>query len=109
MIAYKIEKTKWAYKLAPQLAEKAQQAYAALPSDEAGDYDQLRTMILKRYNISEETYRQQFRAVTKRREESFREMVVRLQDLQGKWMKDHKTVEEMSEVIVLEQFLHTIP
>ena len=96
------------YKLAPQLAGKAQQAYAALPSDEAGDYYQLKTVILKRYNISEETYRQRFRAVTKRREESFRETMVRLQDLQRKWMKDHKTVEEMSEVIVMEQFLNTL-
>ena len=35
MDAYKITKGQWTYYLAPQLTGKAQQAFAALPSDES--------------------------------------------------------------------------
>ena len=38
MTAYAIAKTKWIFKLAPQLTGKAQQAYAALPTDQALDW-----------------------------------------------------------------------
>ena len=39
MTAYAVAKTKWIFKLAPQLTGKAQQAYALLPTDQALDYD----------------------------------------------------------------------
>ena len=61
MQAYKVDRPRWTYKLAPPLTSKAQQAYAALSVDEASDYDTLKTAILRRYNINEETYRRQFR------------------------------------------------
>ena len=38
MGAYEVEKSRWAFMLAPQLTEKAQQAYATLSADDAGDY-----------------------------------------------------------------------
>ena len=44
---------RWAYKLAPQLTGRAQQAYAAMPSEEAGDYALVKAAILQRYDISE--------------------------------------------------------
>ena len=61
MTADKVNSQRWVYKLVPQLSGKAQQAYAALPADEAKDYDRVKSAILRRYDISEETYRQRFR------------------------------------------------
>lgn len=46
MEAYDIAKGRWTYKLAPQLTGRAQQAYAALPADEAKDYDQVKAALL---------------------------------------------------------------
>uniref|UniRef100_A0A1X7VDJ8 Protein kinase domain-containing protein n=1 Tax=Amphimedon queenslandica TaxID=400682 RepID=A0A1X7VDJ8_AMPQE len=57
MEAYEVPKECWAYRLAPQLTGKAQQAYAAVSSDSAKKYDEVKTAILRRYNINEETYR----------------------------------------------------
>ncbi len=51
-------------------------------------------------------YRQRFRAVKPKPGESSRELVARLDDLAAKWLKSCKTPEE---VIVLEQFLNTLP
>jgi hypothetical protein len=81
MKAYKVEKAKWVYLLAPQLTGKAQQAYAAMAGEDAGDYDSLKGAILKRYNVNDESYRMRFRSVAKRQEESYQEMATRTMDL----------------------------
>ena len=61
MGAYEIAKKWWPFDLAPQLTGKAQQAYAALSPDDAEDYERVKSAILRRYNINEETYHQRFR------------------------------------------------
>ena len=49
---------------------KAQQAFAAMPAVETGDYTKLKAAILKRYDINQETYRQRFRSTRKEAGES---------------------------------------
>ena len=61
MVAYKIPQRRWAFKLASQLVGKAQQAYAAMSTEDSANYMQLKQAILRRYNIMEESYRQRFR------------------------------------------------
>ena len=46
MYAYKIPKERWVYKLAPQLTGRAQQAYVAMPTTDAGKY--VKATILRR-------------------------------------------------------------
>ena len=99
MVAYEVSKLRWVYK---QLSGKAQQAYAALPSDEAKEYDQLKDAILRRYDIiciNEETYRQLFRVAMKSSEESNRELAVRVKYLAAKWLKQQTTVDDVIEAI----------
>ena len=108
MVVYEVDRTRWAFKLAPQLTGKAQQAYAALSADEAGDYDRLKMAILKRYNINEETYRQRFRSATRKGDESYRELKARLQDMAKKWMKGCTTAEEVVDLMVTEQLVNTL-
>ena len=62
MEAYEVPKEHWAYRLAPQLTGKAQQAYVAVTSDSAKKYEDVKTAILRRYNINKETYQARFRA-----------------------------------------------
>ena len=66
MEVYGVKEDRWAFKLAPQLTGKAQQAYAAMTGDEATDYKAVKKAILQRYNISPETYRTRFRSEGKR-------------------------------------------
>ena len=58
MRVYGVREDRWAFKLAPQLTGKAQQAYATLNADDAAKYEEVKSAILRRYDISEETYRQ---------------------------------------------------
>ena len=85
MSVYEVPRNRWAYKLAPQLTGRAQQAYAAMPSEEAGNYASVKAAILRRYDISEETYRQRFRNAVPTDNETYRELAVRAMDLLQKW------------------------
>jgi len=60
MHAYEWPQKRLAFKLAPQLVSKAQQAYVALSSDDVKDYAKLKKTILLHYDIDEESCRQQF-------------------------------------------------
>ena len=81
MEAYEVNKARWSFKLALQLTEKAQQAYAALPPDDAKDYSMVKAAILRRYNG---TYLQRFRTL-KLKGETPRELMTRLNDLFSCW------------------------
>ena len=109
MVAYEIKEARWAFKLAPQLTGKAQQAYATMPSAKAGDYQELKKAILVRYDINEETYRQRFRTAKPNNTETPRELVTRLRDTADKWLKGCKTAQEVVDMIVKEQLLNTLP
>lgn len=71
---------------------KAQQAYAAMTAEDAGNYWLLKEAILRCYDISKETYRQRFRCVVKKEEET-----------------DCKTVEKVQDLMVREQLLFALP
>ena len=55
----------------------------------------MKEAILRRFDITEESYRQRFRATKKKGEESNRELVARLSDFAEKWLKSYKTREEL--------------
>lgn len=109
MTACEVPRNRWAFRLAPQLTGKAQQAYAGMSLAESSDYDQLKAAILRRYEISSETYRRRFREAGRRESETYRELVTRLQDLSQKWMRGAETVEAVLDKVVMEQFLNSLP
>ena len=104
-----VRRDRWAYLLAPQLTGRAQKAFAAMGEVEASDYDVLKTAILKRYNINEETYRRQLRASAKQSGESYRELATRVMDLMCKWTTERRTREEVLEQLAVEQLLESMP
>ena len=109
MEAHEVRRERWSYQLAPQLTGKAQQAYAALPPDEAKNYDAVKTAILRRFNINEETYRQRFRTLKPKDEESPKELMTRLQDLASRWTRETSSHQELLDLLVREQFLKVLP
>ena len=109
MAGYEIRRERWAFKLAPQLTGRAQQAFAAMDPAQASDYGEVKAAILRRYDISEETYRRRLRAVAKKDGESYRELTTRVQDLFGKWTRRCTTMEELKELMMMEQLLNALP
>ena len=109
MVAYEIEKTRWAFILAPHLTGKAQKAYMAMAAEDVVHYHLIKEAILKRYDISEETHRRKFRARVRGKGESYSELATSLMDLVQKWLAECKTKEEVLERMAVEQFLTNVP
>ena len=107
--AHKIEHVKWPVLLAPQLTGKAQQAYAALSSEDSKTFTKVKEAIFKHYDINKETYRQRFRSTKAKEGESPTEMIIRLTDMAVKWLKEHDTREKVTDIIVMEQFITMLP
>ena len=108
MRAYEVKEKRWVVKIAPQLTGKAQQAYAAMKAEDAGNYQLVKEAILRRYDISEQTYRQQFRDAVMKKDETVSELNVRLTDLFFKWTKGCKTVEQLGDLMILEQLVNAL-
>uniref|UniRef100_A0A1B8Y5U7 SCAN box domain-containing protein n=1 Tax=Xenopus tropicalis TaxID=8364 RepID=A0A1B8Y5U7_XENTR len=73
---------------------------------ESGQYDLVKEAILRRYNISQETYRQRFRQL----KYYVAEVFTHLTDMYKKWMKPElKTHQQITETIVMEQFIKILP
>ena len=98
MVVFRIEKRRWAFKLAPQLTGKAQKAFTVIEEGQASDYDQLKKAILKRYNIRGETYTQRLRTTARKSDKSSREMATKIMEL----------VQEVVEVVGTEQLLNSM-
>ena len=63
----------------------------------------MRAAILRRYNISEETYRQRFRREALQSKVTPRELVTRLHDLVRRWGKECKSIQDVFDMMVREQ------
>ena len=109
MAANEVSQERWSFQLAPQLTGKAQQAYAALPPDEAKAYDTVKEAILRQYDITGETYRQRFRKLRPNEGESPQELITRLKDRATRWARESKNRDDLQDLIVREQFLSVLP
>ncbi|XP_078793179.1 uncharacterized protein LOC144987743 [Oryzias latipes] len=99
-------KEEWAIQLIPLLTGKARSAYVLMDFDDSEDYEKVKEVILAKYEITAETYRKRFRALDINPGETPRELYVRLRELFNKWVKPEAcTVKEISEKLILEQFL----
>ncbi|KAK7912920.1 hypothetical protein WMY93_013131 [Mugilogobius chulae] len=100
----------WACRLVPLLTGKALDAYTSMDEERAHCYEDLKEALLMKFDVSPETYRQQFRSTAVPFGENPTETYHRLKGLYRRWVRpeDH-TKEEIGETIVLEQLLRVLP
>ncbi|XP_071058334.1 zinc finger protein Xfin-like [Pseudochaenichthys georgianus] len=100
----------WACRLVPLLSGKALEAYTAMDEERAHCYRDLREALLTKFDISPETYRQQYRSMVVPSEESPIETYHRLKGLYRWWIRSEQhTKEDIAEAIILEQMLQILP
>ena len=101
-------KEEWATNLSSLLQGKALDVYSRLSSTEATDYDKLSEAFLKRYQLTEEGFRQKFRSSKQETGETAGQFVVRLSNYLSRWMELGKVPENyegLRDLILREQFL----
>uniref|UniRef100_A0A3P9LR23 Gypsy retrotransposon integrase-like protein 1 n=1 Tax=Oryzias latipes TaxID=8090 RepID=A0A3P9LR23_ORYLA len=100
----------WACRLIPLLSGKALEAYTAMDEEKADSYTDLKAALLEKFDISPETHRQQFRAVSLPAGETPTETYHRLKGLYRRWIRpEQHSKEEIGEKIILEQLLRVFP
>ena len=82
--------------------------YMAMDIGDMADYEAVKKAILKRYNVSEEAYRQVC-SRTKNKEESCLELTTDLMDLCRKWLTEYTTLSDVLEKLVIKQFVSMLP
>ena len=108
-MAYRWPREDWAVYLVLYLSGKARSAFVAMDMNDSMDYAKVKEAVLAKYEINEEVYRRGFREPDICSGETPKELYQRLKDLFRKWMRlEEKTVEEVAETLILEQFFRTL-
>ena len=105
----KWKKEEWATNLSVLLQGKALDVYSCLSAAEAQDYDKLCDNLLRRYQLTEEGFRQKFRISRPEIGETAGQFVVRLSNYLDRWMElgdIDKNYVSLRDLMLREQFLN---
>ena len=101
----------WPQRLLSVLPCEAAAIIARLKKEDAGDYDKVKTALLKKYRLSADAFRRRFREAAKRSNESFQEFSYKLNADLVQWLKGENAFgnhNRVVEVICLEQFYSSL-
>ena len=80
-VAMGLERNKWNLKLSQGLRGTGYEVYTRLPPGHENNYDELKTALLKRFEVTSHTYRKKFRAAKREPGELFAAYSLRLKIL----------------------------
>ena len=101
----------WATQLSALLTGEALEVYFRLSDADANNYDKLKEALLRRYDFTEDGYRNKFRQGKPIGNESPEQFVERLRDYLYKWVemsKTEKTFHALAAMFVKEQFMNCV-
>ena len=108
----KRKKDGWAPKLRALLSGRALEVYSRLSEEAAKDYDKVKIALMKRCDLTEDSYRRKFRAFKPKVDKSPEQFIVRLDRYLLWWLElsdTARTFEGLKDLIVKEQFIDSCP
>ena len=104
-------KEEWVTLIQGSLTGKAQAAYVALDLSQLGDYDLVRQMVLKAYELVPEAYRQSFRTEKVKPGQTYLDFARQQEAMFDKWLRasDVYDFKQLRELMVLEKFEQSLP
>ena len=108
----KWDKKEWAINLSSLLTGKALTVYSTIPTEDAHNYETLKTAILKAYHLTQDGYRQKFKTSRPEGSETATQYLDRITDYLQKWLNlAHvpKTYEGIVDFLAIDQFLQSLP
>ena len=97
----------WPTLLQSVLIGKAAEVYSALSLAESSDYDKVKDVILKAYQLVPEAYRQRFRKYKKFENQTYVEFAREKEDLFDQWFRSKKipnSYDNLRQLILIEEF-----
>ena len=116
-LGFKWPRNEWSIVAQTAFKGKARKLYDSLSFSQCSDYDLLKSEILKVYTLTPEAYRQQFRKLQKKSEESHTDFATRLEHSFLMWLRstgvlgtdDSVDGTKLYNLVLVEQFLMRIP
>lgn len=104
-------RTMWTLLFQSILVGRAREAYSALSLEKSANYDEVKTAILKAYELVPEAYRQRFRSCTKFAHDTYVEFAKQKENLFDRWCTSQKveSKEHLRPLILLEEFKNCLP
>jgi len=105
-------KGQWAVYLSALLKGKALEVYSRLPVKDAQDYEILKDILLKRFNLTEKGFKQKFKSVRAEIGEAPTQFIARLESYLMRWTdlaNVEKGFEGLMNLIVRELYLESCP
>jgi len=104
------KKEQWAVYLSALLKGRALEVYSRLPIEDAQDYDTLKDALLKRFNLTEEGFKQKFKTAKSETNEAPAQFITRLKSYLMRWIElanVKKDFEGITNLVIKEQYLET--
>ena len=108
----KWKKTGWASKLSALLYGQVLEVYSLLSEEAAKDYDKVKILLMKRYDLTEDGYCRKFRASKLEVDESPDQFIVRLDRYLLRWLElsdTAQTFDGLKDLIAKEQSIDSCP
>ena len=86
--------------------------YSHLSEEAAKDYDKVKISLMKRYDLTEDSYRRKFRASKPEVDESLEQFIVRLDRYLLRWLELSNAARDfdgLEDLIIKEQFIDSCP
>ena len=102
----------WAVRLSSLLKGKALEAYTRLSNTDAEDFDKVKQALLKRFELTQEGFRQKFRSCQPEHVESVPQFALRLENYLVRWIEladVEKTYDGLKDLLLKEQFINASP
>ena len=99
----------WAVRLSSLLKGKALEAYTRLSNADAGGFDKVKQALLKRFELTQDGFRQKFRSCQPESGESAPQFALRLENYLVRWVEladTAKTYEGLKDLLLREQFIN---
>ena len=102
------EEEQWATRLVPLLTGNAREAYIQMPVEQSSNYQDIKTTLLRRHQLSATTYRKKFRSAKPREGEQNDAYFGRLDHMMKLWIQmSEKEEKDLKELLLIEKFVET--
>ncbi|XP_070575523.1 reticulocyte-binding protein homolog 2a-like [Ptychodera flava] len=104
-------KESWSMLLQSALVGKAREIYIQLSVEQASDYDSVKELILKGYELVPEAYRQKFRDCEKVKDQTYVEFARTKEQLFDRWCSSEKVsqnYDKLRQLVLIEEFKRCI-
>ncbi|XP_040296035.1 uncharacterized protein LOC121007851, partial [Bufo bufo] len=107
---HRIDRGEWVAILSGKLSGKASDAFRTVPEQEIHSYARVKEVLLARYAVTPESYRQKFRDSRKTTKDSYVEWACQLSLSASNWVNSSQatTAEDILQLMLLEQFYNHI-